>query len=288
MATTVSAINANTYTLQEYSAEGPTNGFGGSAYGGLDKPHIAAYTNVTTASYGPLGFSGTSAATPHVAGTAALILSVNPNFSPAQIQTYLGTQAIDIEGSGFDYSTGWGRLHLNNQELPPCSPPSYISVPANDSDGFFQVSWGASTTDSAIYILEESTSSNFTSNLRLAYSGTELTTTISDKTNGIYYYRVKATRDQYIDSQWITGSNGCVVSISSPDTTIWTGYNSSLWNNSGNWSSNAIPDNNTNVTIPSSPAGNYWPLISNTPANAKELFLSGQLTITYGSLTIGN
>ncbi|MEA3348781.1 MAG: hypothetical protein U9Q39_06970, partial [Pseudomonadota bacterium] len=72
-----------------------------------------------------------------------------------------------------------------------------------------------------------------------------------------------------------------------PGTTIWRGYNST-WNSTSNWSSNAIPGNTTSVTIPSSPEGGNWPLVSGTPARAKELFLSGQLTISYGSLTIGN
>lgn len=189
-ATTVSAIDANSYIRPDYSSEGPTNGSGGSASGGLNKPDITAYTNVSSTSYGPRGFSGTSAATPHVAGTAALILSDNPGFSPGQLQSSLENQAIDIGTSGFDHATGWGRLHLNDQGGLPS------------------------------------------------------------------------------------------------DNATWKGYSTS-WNSTGNWSSNMVPGN-TNVTIPSSPLGGYWPLISGTAARANKLTLSGQLIINYGSLTISD
>lgn len=119
-ATTVSAMDVNSYIVQSYSSMGPTNGPGGTATGGINKPDITSYTNVSSNSYGPLGFSGTSAATPHVAGTAALILSQNPAFSPAQLRDSLKNQAIDIGTPGFDFATGWGRLHLDDQNpLPP-------------------------------------------------------------------------------------------------------------------------------------------------------------------------
>jgi hypothetical protein len=269
---------------------GPTNGPGGSITGGINKPDITSYTNVSSNSYGPLGFSGTSAATPHVTGTASLILSQNPTFTPDQLRDSLKNQAIDIGDPGFDFATGWGRLHLDDQSpVPPpsCSIPSSISVPENSSSGSYQVSWGASSTSSVTYILEEATNSSFTSNLRVAYSGSGLIANISGKTNGTYFYRVKATRYQYTDSSWRAGGNGCTVSISSPGNITWEGY-SIYWNSTGNWSNGAIPDDNNEVTIPGSPTGGYQPLISGISASAKKLTLSGRLAITSGKLTVGN
>ena len=283
-ATTVSAMDVNSYEVMSYSSMGPTNGPGGIATGGIEKPDITSYTNVSSNSYGSLGFSGTSAATPHVAGAAALTLSQNPSFNPAQLQSYLKNKAIDIGAGGFDFATGWGRLYL---DLPKCSTPSSISVPSNSTSDSFQVTWGASSTSSVTYILEEATDSSFSSNLNTVYSGAELSASISGKSDGTYFYRVKATRDQYNDSSWKTGSNGCTVSIDTSDSVVWKG-NSVLWDSSANWSNGAVPGSSDIVTIPGSPTGGHQPLISGISAAAKKVILSGNLTIASGELTIDN
>jgi subtilisin family serine protease len=56
--------------------------------------------------------SGTSMASPVVAGAAALILSVNPNLNPEQVQLLLEQTSDDIGDPGFDQKAGWGRLNL--------------------------------------------------------------------------------------------------------------------------------------------------------------------------------
>ncbi len=113
-AMTVAALDVNApYPQESYSSEGPTNGPGGSATGGFTKPDIAAYANVSTASYGTASkFNGTSAATPHVAGAAALVLSAYPAYTPAQVQAFLEGRAVDLGPAGMDNLTGYGRLEL--------------------------------------------------------------------------------------------------------------------------------------------------------------------------------
>jgi len=75
---------------------------------------------------GLVGFCGTSQATPHVAGLAALILSENPSLTPAQVQGYIRSGAIDKGAAGFDTSYGYGRIDVINslnlaQPVPPCT-----------------------------------------------------------------------------------------------------------------------------------------------------------------------
>lgn len=55
--------------------------------------------------------SGTSMATPVVTGVIALMLSLTPNLSPAQVKTRLEQTADDVGVPGFDTATGRGRVN---------------------------------------------------------------------------------------------------------------------------------------------------------------------------------
>lgn len=55
--------------------------------------------------------NGTSFATPIAAGVVALMLSVNPALTAAEVQRILEGTADDIGPAGFDPKGGWGRVH---------------------------------------------------------------------------------------------------------------------------------------------------------------------------------
>jgi serine protease len=64
--------------------------------------------------------SGTSMASPHAAGVAALILSKNPNLSPEQVRTILRDSADDLGAPGWDPVFGAGRVNARRAvELTP-------------------------------------------------------------------------------------------------------------------------------------------------------------------------
>jgi len=111
-AITVGAVDVSSFLLEEYSSQGPTFGPGGTCTGGSIKPDIASYANVSTVSYGAGIFNGTSAAAPHVAGAAALARQAYPNYTVAQVQQFLETNAIDLGTAGKDTLFGAGRLFL--------------------------------------------------------------------------------------------------------------------------------------------------------------------------------
>ena len=54
---------------------------------------------------------GTSMASPMAAGVAGLLLSQNNSLTPAQVQKILENSADDIDESGWDENTGWGRIN---------------------------------------------------------------------------------------------------------------------------------------------------------------------------------
>jgi len=55
-------------------------------------------------------FDGTSMATPHVSGVAALVWSYFPQCTNAQIRSSLEKSALDIGDAGFDNKTGYGLV----------------------------------------------------------------------------------------------------------------------------------------------------------------------------------
>lgn len=118
---TVAALDVNSpYPQESYSSEGPANGPGGTAGGGAIKPDIAGFANVSTVSYGTTNkFNGTSSATPHVAGAAAVLKGSSPGLTPDQLQSMLQSRVIDIGAPGKDSAFGWGRLNLGAPPAPP-------------------------------------------------------------------------------------------------------------------------------------------------------------------------
>ena len=69
---------------------------------------LAAAWRETGSSY--VAYSGTSMATPFVAGVAALLRSIDPSLSNAQLRTILTETAADVESSGWDTLTGHGVI----------------------------------------------------------------------------------------------------------------------------------------------------------------------------------
>ncbi len=55
--------------------------------------------------------SGTSMATPHVSGVAALILGKDPNLTPDQVETILERTATDLGVPNYDTKFGWGLVN---------------------------------------------------------------------------------------------------------------------------------------------------------------------------------
>ncbi|MHB1214298.1 MAG: S8 family serine peptidase [Thiobacillus sp.] len=99
----VGAVNLSD-NAESFSSEGPTTD-------GRAKPEIAAPDGVKTSLSS--AFYGTSAASPHATGAAALVLAANPGMTPAQLRAALPAAVQDVGSAGFDYRTGSGRISLD-------------------------------------------------------------------------------------------------------------------------------------------------------------------------------
>jgi hypothetical protein len=125
----VAAINAdNQNNVASYSSNGPSRIDYPSRVNRL-KPDVAAIDGVSVTGTGgfPSTFYGTSAAAPHVAAIAGLLLEADPIASPRAIKDALMSGAVDVAASGFDQVAGAGRVDA-------VAALSYLSV-ALDSDG---------------------------------------------------------------------------------------------------------------------------------------------------------
>lgn len=112
------------YTLESYSSQGPALGTGGTLSTGNSQPRLSGFAVVDTWSYGVSYFNGTSSATPHVAGAAALIFQQYPAYTPADVKNYLETHAVDMGGAGYDTIYGSGRLWLGDPPITVTNTPT--------------------------------------------------------------------------------------------------------------------------------------------------------------------
>ncbi|GAB4568008.1 MAG: hypothetical protein Kow0047_20570 [Anaerolineae bacterium] len=97
-------------------------------YLSLTAPGVQVTSTLPGNRYGWL--SGTSMATPHVSGVAALILSLNPFLSPAEVRAILESTADDLGAGGWDPQYGYGRVNAAAAVAAVPSPPTPSPTPS--------------------------------------------------------------------------------------------------------------------------------------------------------------
>jgi len=117
---TVGAVRAAGYLTNDvegFSSRGPT-------VAGVPKPDIAGPDGVSTDAYGAVGFFGTSAAAPAVAGAVALVMSEDPTLDPFQAARRLQGWAAGDDVVFFQPDPRWGagraRLPAEADGAPGC------------------------------------------------------------------------------------------------------------------------------------------------------------------------
>ena len=160
---------ANPATQEYYSSEGPQLAPGG----GLGAPthpkiDLMSFARVSTGSYGAGGFAGTSAATPHAAGVAAVLTQlrnekpVERGSQPQGVQRALELAALDgdndLGAAGHDTVFGYGRLRLRECSVAAGIQAGWnlIALPCdrraqNTPAGVFGNSLGTFNTDWALW-----------------------------------------------------------------------------------------------------------------------------------------
>ena len=129
----------DTEYIADYSSRGPT-------IDGRTKPDItgvACAWSATLGRYRPgssCPFGGTSQASPHVAGLAALVKQRFPDYTPVQVADYLQQNATEREVAGKDSVWGSGFANLPTEAL---TSTANIAVRAGNNPDEAIVSWDA-------------------------------------------------------------------------------------------------------------------------------------------------
>ncbi|WP_312872835.1 S8 family serine peptidase [Kibdelosporangium persicum] len=106
------------------------------------KPDLTAADGVATTVPGFERFYGTSAAAPHAAAIAGLVLSGNPGLAPADVREALMNTSVDIAQAGFDNRAGAGILVADRvlgytgASPQPLAKAQAPTVRANDGGNF--------------------------------------------------------------------------------------------------------------------------------------------------------
>jgi subtilisin family serine protease len=143
--------------------------------------------------------SGTSMATPHVAGVAALYIENNPGSTTAQVEAALKNSAV--VGAISSVPAGTANRLLQSSFTPPPPPTTAPAAPLQVSPANLatavsltaSLSWNASATATS-YAVQVSTDPNFGTTVINRSALTTTSSALSGLTNvTVYYWRVSAT-----------------------------------------------------------------------------------------------
>ena len=158
----------------------------------LGAPGSGVYSTTPNGTYS--SFSGTSMATPHVTGAAALYAAMNPGSSAAAIRTaILAKTTFTSSLSGITVTNG--RLNIGNF-LPPPSPPS---APSNLTAGAvsppqIDLAWTDNSTNEDGFSVERCTGAGCGDFVQIGSVGPNVTAFSNPglAANTTYRYRVRA------------------------------------------------------------------------------------------------
>jgi subtilisin family serine protease len=107
----IAATDAGHDRVEPYSSRGPAS-VAFPAPEARPKPDLAALDRVAVSGAGgfPQRFAGTSAAAPHVAAIAALVLEADPGLTPGEVEALLRARAVPLEAPVPGPAGGWGRV----------------------------------------------------------------------------------------------------------------------------------------------------------------------------------
>jgi subtilisin family serine protease len=171
--------------LASFSSQGPEVDIAAPGVNILSTYNDGSYTTM----------SGTSMATPHVAGVAALLKALHPTWGYAEIDARLKATAKDLGTAGKDDKFGYGRLDAAAATAPTTpTAPAAPTLGATAGNGQVSLSW-TTPNDGGSAITGYKILRGATSGGETPYQSLGVVTSYVDTgvTNGqTYYYKVSA------------------------------------------------------------------------------------------------
>lgn len=218
------ATNDGVITVQAHNSANITASF--SNYGqtntDLSAPGVSILSTCLisggkiTNSTGYKAINGTSMACPHVAGVAALALSVYPELTPSELKDLLMDSTDQMTGIGAQSVTG-GRINaykVVKDFIPTPPPPSCLLVSpsglsATKTSTGYRVRWGDTSTGEANYAVRVTSKEK-------SVTRTEGTFTLPSNTTTYSFTKALRPRTTYTFSVWAAGcgTTGPVATVS--------------------------------------------------------------------------
>lgn len=150
---------------------------------GLKKPDVSAPGESSISTYVSSGsgygtFGGTSSATPHTAGCLALMLSINPEMLPADLDRVIELTAIEKGDPGKDYRYGSGRIDALAATISP--PPLAEGINGGSNWLISQTTPPSDTAKELVGLKLKNTSSPFIGSIRKMIFNVQGTATTND------------------------------------------------------------------------------------------------------------
>ena len=183
---------SSTSTIESFSSQGPTTD-------NRTKPDIVGADGGTSSTYGT--WYGTSQASPHVAGLAALVKERFPSYSPSQIATYLKSNAL---ARGTKPNNKWGHGFA---KLPTLSTPVPLSTDATLS---------ALTSSDVDFGTFSSGTESYTASVTYSVSQTTVTPAVNDS-GASYVIKLDGVNDSDGTISLVLGSNVITIEVKAED-----------------------------------------------------------------------
>ena len=122
-------------SYSNYGADLDVAAPGGESSAQIYQQTYGPHTQPTSGIFQAVGMTGTSMATPHVSGVAALVKAHNPSWTASDIRGAIASTCYDLGTPGWDPQFGWGLIDAN-AALHAAKPSSAAPSPAAVSPAY--------------------------------------------------------------------------------------------------------------------------------------------------------